>query len=102
MTAPVFILDPLKIPDLSGGEIVLDGPEGRHAVSVRRMRAGEDIVLTDGRGRWTAGVVKAAEGKDRLVVMDLESVSEEPRRGPASPSSVPSPRATAASWPWRR
>ncbi|SED49854.1 16S rRNA (uracil1498-N3)-methyltransferase [Streptomyces sp. 3213] len=78
MTAPVFILDPLVIPDLSGGEVVLDGPEGRHAVSVRRMRAGEDVVLTDGRGRWVAGVVKAAEGKDRLVVMDLESVVQEP------------------------
>ncbi len=46
------------------------------------MRAGEDVVLTDGRGRWMEGVVKAAEGKDRLVVMDLESVSEEPAPQP--------------------
>ncbi|MDL5201519.1 16S rRNA (uracil(1498)-N(3))-methyltransferase [Streptomyces sp. ALI-76-A] len=82
MTAPVFVLDPLHIPDLSGGEIVLDGPEGRHAVSVKRLRPGEDVVLTDGRGRWAEGIVKAAEGKDRLVVMDLESVHEEP---PARP-----------------
>ena len=82
MTAPVFILDPLVLPDFCGGEYVLDGPEGRHAVSVRRMRAGEDVVLTDGRGRWMEGVVKAAEGKDRLVVMDLESVSEEPAPQP--------------------
>ncbi|MFF2192369.1 16S rRNA (uracil(1498)-N(3))-methyltransferase, partial [Streptomyces sp. NPDC058157] len=39
---------------------------------------GEDVVLTDGRGRWTEGVVKAAEGKDRLVVMDLNAIEEEP------------------------
>lgn len=82
MTAPVFVVDSLVLPDGSGGEFVLDGPEGRHAVSVKRLRAGEDVVLTDGRGRWAEGVVKAAEGKDRLVVMDLETVHEEP---PAQP-----------------
>ncbi|MFD1657037.1 16S rRNA (uracil(1498)-N(3))-methyltransferase [Streptomyces caeni] len=79
MTAPVFVVDRL---DGIGGEFVLDGPEGRHAVSVKRLRPGEDVVLTDGRGRWIEGVVKAAEGKDRLVVMDLESVDEEPPQTP--------------------
>jgi 16S rRNA (uracil1498-N3)-methyltransferase len=82
MTAPVFVLDPLEVPDFSGGEIVLDGPEGRHAVSVKRLRPGEDVILTDGRGRWIEGIVKAAEGKDRLVVMDLESTHEEPQEQP--------------------
>ncbi|MFD7991874.1 16S rRNA (uracil(1498)-N(3))-methyltransferase [Streptomyces mexicanus] len=82
MTAPVFVVDDLR---RIGPEFVLDGPEGRHAVSVKRLRPGEDVVLTDGRGRWTEGVVKAAEGKDRLVVMDLGTVQEEP---------APSPRIT--------
>ncbi|MCZ9347536.1 16S rRNA (uracil(1498)-N(3))-methyltransferase [Streptomyces sp. TRM76130] len=80
MTAPVFVVDSLG--DLPGGEYVLDGPEGRHAVSVKRLRPGEDVVLTDGRGHWAEGVVKAAEGKDRLVVTDLESVVEEPAPQP--------------------
>ncbi|MEV5983736.1 16S rRNA (uracil(1498)-N(3))-methyltransferase [Streptomyces sp. NPDC052051] len=79
MTAPVFIVDQVEG---IGPEFVLDGPEGRHAVSVKRLRPGEDVVLTDGRGRWIEGVVKAAEGKDRLVVTDLESLCEEP---PAAP-----------------
>ncbi|MFJ9818245.1 16S rRNA (uracil(1498)-N(3))-methyltransferase [Streptomyces sp. NPDC101151] len=79
MTAPVFVVDRLEGV---GPEFVLDGPEGRHAVSVKRLRPGEDVVLTDGRGRWAEGVVKAAEGKDRLVVMDLESVHEEPEESP--------------------
>ncbi|MBC9726799.1 16S rRNA (uracil(1498)-N(3))-methyltransferase [Streptomyces sp. TRM68367] len=79
MTAPVFVVDALEFP---GGQYVLDGPEGRHAVSVKRLRPGEGVVLTDGRGRWAQGVVKAAEGKDRLVVMDLETVHEEPTAQP--------------------
>lgn len=79
MTAPVFVVDQL---DGAGPEFVLDGPEGRHAVSVKRLRSGEDVVLTDGRGRWTQGVVKAAEGKERLVVADLEPVREEPPESP--------------------
>ncbi len=75
MTAPVFVVDRL---DGVGAEFVLDGPEGRHAVSVKRLRPGEDVVLTDGRGRWAEGAVKAAEGKDRLVVADLELHEEAP------------------------
>ncbi|TLS40031.1 16S rRNA (uracil(1498)-N(3))-methyltransferase [Streptomyces montanus] len=81
MTAPVFVADVADV--LPGGpDFVLDGPEGRHAVSVKRLRPGEDVVLTDGRGHWTEGVVKAAEGKDRLVVTDLHEVREEPEPTP--------------------
>ncbi|CAL9446388.1 16S rRNA (uracil(1498)-N(3))-methyltransferase [Streptomyces sp. enrichment culture] len=82
MTAPVFVVDSLTPRDLPGGEYVVDGPEGRHAVSVKRLRAGEDVVLTDGRGHWAEGVVKAAEGKDRLVVAELDQVHEEPPEQP--------------------
>lgn len=78
MTAPVFVVD--VVP--GGPEFVLDGPEGRHAVSVKRLRAGEDVVLTDGHGRWAEGVVKAAEGKDRLVVTGIAEVREEPEPAP--------------------
>ncbi|QES50226.1 16S rRNA (uracil(1498)-N(3))-methyltransferase [Streptomyces venezuelae] len=74
MTAPVFVVE--KVP--AGPQFVLDGPEGRHAVSVKRLNPGEDVVLTDGHGRWTEGVVQAAEGKDRLVVTDLHTIEEEP------------------------
>ncbi|MEU3251566.1 16S rRNA (uracil(1498)-N(3))-methyltransferase [Streptomyces sp. NPDC006997] len=79
MTAPVFVADQL---DAVGAEFVLDGAEGRHAVSVKRLRPGEAVVLTDGRGRFTEGVVRAAEGKDRLVVGELTPVREEPEQRP--------------------
>jgi 16S rRNA (uracil1498-N3)-methyltransferase len=79
MTAPVFVVD--TVPPGDGGPYVLDGPEGRHAVSVKRLRAGETVVLTDGAGRWAEGEVTAAEGKDRLVLR-VTGVSEEPAPQP--------------------
>ncbi|MEU4497412.1 16S rRNA (uracil(1498)-N(3))-methyltransferase [Streptomyces sp. NPDC023998] len=83
MTAPVFLVDSLDGVG-PGALITLDGPEGRHAVSVRRLQSGEDVVLTDGRGRGAAGVVLRTEGKDRLIV--------EPRQFPTEPE--PTPRIT--------
>ncbi|MFF4606302.1 16S rRNA (uracil(1498)-N(3))-methyltransferase [Streptomyces sp. NPDC001339] len=77
MTAPVFLIDSLA--DVrAGGTLTLDGPEGRHAVSVRRLRAGEEIVLTDGQGAGAYGTVAAVEGKDRLTVAVAELRTEEP------------------------
>ncbi|MEU9803164.1 16S rRNA (uracil(1498)-N(3))-methyltransferase [Streptomyces sp. NPDC051000] len=73
MTAPVFVVE--EVP--AGPEFTLEGPEGRHAVSVKRLNFGEAVVLTNGRGRWAEAVVKAAEGKDRLVV-SVSGVFEEP------------------------
>ncbi|MFF7789181.1 16S rRNA (uracil(1498)-N(3))-methyltransferase [Streptomyces sp. NPDC007991] len=75
MTAPVFVVE--HFDAAGGGRFVLDGPEGRHAVSVKRLRPGEDVVLTDGAGRWADGVVLDTEGKDRLIVR-LDTVTEEP------------------------
>ncbi|PTH88899.1 16S rRNA (uracil(1498)-N(3))-methyltransferase [Streptomyces sp. A244] len=79
MTAPVFVVEHFDAG--RGGRYVLDGPEGRHAVSVKRLRAGEDVVLTDGAGRWADCVVLDTEGKDRLI-LQLDSVSEEPAEEP--------------------
>ncbi|MGV9880981.1 16S rRNA (uracil(1498)-N(3))-methyltransferase [Streptomyces sp. NPDC003006] len=79
MTAPVFVVEHFDAG--AGGRYVLDGPEGRHAVSVKRLHAGEDVVLTDGAGRWAECVVVDTEGKDRLVV-HMDSVAEEPEEEP--------------------
>ena len=79
MTAPVFVVEHFDAG--SGGQYVLDGPEGRHAVSVKRLQPGEEVVLTDGAGRYAVCDVIAAEGKDRLVV-HMTSVSEEPEPAP--------------------
>jgi 16S rRNA (uracil1498-N3)-methyltransferase len=79
MTAPVFVVDHVHAGE--AGRYVLDGPEGRHAVSVKRLRPGETVVLTDGAGRWAECEVTGTEGKDQLIV-HLADVSEEPPESP--------------------
>nr|WSZ95943.1 16S rRNA (uracil(1498)-N(3))-methyltransferase [Streptomyces sp. NBC_00857] len=84
MTAPVFVVGDGGPGVLAVGTVTLDGPEGRHAVSVRRLRVGEEVVLTDGAGTGAYGTVAAVEGKDRLDVDVTEVRTEE----------EPSPRIT--------
>ncbi|MFF1713728.1 16S rRNA (uracil(1498)-N(3))-methyltransferase [Streptomyces sp. NPDC058268] len=84
MTAPVFVVETFGTFEntaAGGGRFVLDGPEGRHAVSVKRLHAGEDVVLTDGAGRWADCVVLDTEGKDRLILR-MDSVREEAPQEP--------------------
>ncbi|WP_137723688.1 16S rRNA (uracil(1498)-N(3))-methyltransferase [Prescottella subtropica] len=76
MAATVFYLDPL--PGV-GQPAVLDGPEGRHAATVRRIKAGERLLLADGCGGIADAVVVAA-GKDRL---DLEVIARRDQQPPA-------------------
>ncbi|CAL9600656.1 Ribosomal RNA small subunit methyltransferase E [Actinosynnema sp. ALI-1.44] len=67
MTLPVFLVAALP----SGSEAVLDGPEGRHAATVRRLRAGEELVLSDGSGAQVRCVVTEAV-KDSLRLSVVE------------------------------
>ncbi|MEU6170315.1 16S rRNA (uracil(1498)-N(3))-methyltransferase [Streptantibioticus parmotrematis] len=78
MTAPVFVTDPGHLTAAPGERVTLSGPEGRHAVSVRRLHAGEEVVLTDGEGTAVVGTVTAVEGKDRLEVTVARRVEEPP------------------------
>lgn len=56
-TLPVFLVE--RLPD--GEHAVLDGPEGRHAATVRRLRAGEELVLSDGRGGLARCAVRTVD-----------------------------------------
>ena len=72
---PVFLVE--AVPPV--GTFVLDGPEGRHAATVRRMRAGERLELTDGHGRHAAAVVTAVGRSD--LTLDVGPVVVEPTGG---------------------
>jgi 16S rRNA (uracil1498-N3)-methyltransferase len=72
---PVFVC-----ADLSGDRVVVDGQEGRHAATVKRIRVGEHLDLVDGVGtRCTCVVVSST--KD-TVTCDVVTRAVEP---PASP-----------------
>ena len=50
MSLPVFLHPDLSLAEI-GQPVGLDGAEGRHAVTVKRMGPGEHLVLIDGSGR---------------------------------------------------
>jgi 16S rRNA (uracil1498-N3)-methyltransferase len=55
-----------------GGVAVVDGDEGFHAASVRRLRPGEELVLSDGAGTVADCVVQSAD-KRKLTARVLAS-----------------------------
>jgi 16S rRNA (uracil1498-N3)-methyltransferase len=61
-----------------GDRVNVEGDEAHHAVAVRRLRVGEPVLLTDGRGTTVAGSV-AETGKRLLsVVADRTETVAEP------------------------
>lgn len=58
MSPPVFVA---ATDALERGTVVLDGPEGRHAAAVRRLRPGERVDVTDGAGLLAECVVTAVD-----------------------------------------
>ncbi|HUR51281.1 MAG TPA: 16S rRNA (uracil(1498)-N(3))-methyltransferase [Mycobacteriales bacterium] len=76
MSNPVYLA-----AALDSDVVVLDGPEGRHAATVRRTRVGEVVDLVDGLGTRCTGTVTAV-AKDSVTVAVEQRVSE----------PVPSPR----------
>lgn len=79
MSVPVFLSEAAGRPAGGGDRVVLDGPEGRHAAAVRRMRPGERLDLTDGAGRVAECVVLDV-GRDRLTAEVLRWFEVEPPR----------------------
>jgi 16S rRNA (uracil1498-N3)-methyltransferase len=72
-TAPLFLVDTLPAADTA----VLDGPEGRHAAAVKRLRPGESLQLGDGRGGLVTAVVDTV-GKDALTFRVVDRVMFSP------------------------
>jgi 16S rRNA (uracil1498-N3)-methyltransferase len=72
---PVFAVQTLP----EGAEATLDGPEGRHAATVRRLRSGERLLLSDGHGGLARCAVTAVE-RDTLH-LTVEDRWQEPQPG---------------------
>lgn len=80
MTPPVFLVETTELAGGPGTVVTVSGPEGRHAAAVRRIRVGEIVDLSDGRGlRCRCTVVDTT--KDSIVCEVLRR-TEEPAPGP--------------------
>lgn len=80
MSLPVHLV-PTLAGVAAGDRVVVEGEEAHHAVTVRRLREGEQVVLTDGAGRGATGAVTAT-GK-RVFTVEVERVEERPEPQPA-------------------
>jgi 16S rRNA (uracil1498-N3)-methyltransferase len=79
MSLPVHLADSLA--DARPGSLVeVTGDEAHHAVAVRRLRVGEQVVLTDGAGTAATGTVEET-GKRRFTVR-LSDVRRDGRPDP--------------------
>lgn len=64
-----------------GETVVLTGAEAHHAAAVRRVRAGEEVTVGDGRGRWLTGEIEAATPREVVVrVRSRDDVAPPARR----------------------
>jgi 16S rRNA (uracil1498-N3)-methyltransferase len=59
VTAPLFFVSADQLAGAAvGSELLLDGPEGRHGATVKRIGVGEQVLLTDGVGHRADAVVE--------------------------------------------
>ena len=77
MSLPVFLHPDLSLAEV-GQSVGLDGAEGRHAVTVKRMGPGEHLALIDGSGRRATATITDTQGKDTLAALvdDLVIIPE--------------------------
>jgi 16S rRNA (uracil1498-N3)-methyltransferase len=78
MQLPFFYIDPASTLE---GEIELDEENSRHVVQVLRLKRGDGLHLTDGRGHFiTASVVDDHKKHCRVKVESLETFPERNRQ----------------------
>ncbi len=79
MTADLFLVGRELAAGAGAGDLVdLSGPEGRHAVSVKRLQVGERIDLGDGAGTVLRASVEALTGRDSLRARVRERITSPP------------------------
>jgi 16S rRNA (uracil1498-N3)-methyltransferase len=79
MSLPVHLVPGLA-EVVAGQPVEVTGDEAHHAVAVRRLRAGERVVLTDGAGTRVVGTVESTGRRSFLVHAD--AVDRLPRPEP--------------------
>jgi len=79
VSLPVFLSDAVS-GSMPGAVVLLEGDEGRHAATVKRIRVGEDVVLTDGAG--TSATCAVVDASKASLTVRVESVAYADREPP--------------------
>ncbi len=61
----------LFCPEIAAGSVTLSPEESHHAISVLRVRPGDEIILFDGAGRLAIGVVERANRRLEATVGEI-------------------------------
>jgi 16S rRNA (uracil1498-N3)-methyltransferase len=72
---PLFLLDDLPLDDV----VLLGGEEGRHAAQAMRLRTGEPVLLSDGRGTLVSCTVHQPQRDGLLLRVDDRRTVPRPR-----------------------
>ncbi len=79
--------------DSEASRIAIGGEEGRHAVRVKRVRAGERVTILNGAGLALVGRVVEAK---RALIVDIDDVRRVERLRPELEVWCPAPKGTRA------
>ena len=60
--------------DLDGDMLVLNQEESHHAVRVLRLREGQQVTITDGKGKWYQGILEEANARSCVVRVDIREM----------------------------
>ena len=74
MSVPVFLVDALP----EGDRAVLAGPEGHHAATVQRLRVGEAVAISDGRGTTATATIVGVGRSTLELTIDERRYDERP------------------------
>jgi len=78
VTAPLFFVSADQLAGAAvGSGLVLDGPEGRHGATVRRIGVGEEVLLADGAGSLAEAVVETVGAGE--LHLRLRAILQEPQ-----------------------
>ncbi|QNE14737.1 16S rRNA (uracil(1498)-N(3))-methyltransferase [Pseudarthrobacter sp. NBSH8] len=79
MSNPVFFSSAGALDELvPGARFILQGPEARHAVTVKRLSPGEAVDIADGAGKRLTGTVVSASPAELTVECSAVAVEDRP------------------------
>ena len=79
MSNPVFFSGAGSLDELvPGARFILQGPEARHAVTVKRLSPGEAVDIADGAGKRLTGTVVSASPAELTVECSALAVEDRP------------------------